>query len=515
MIRTVLVDDDYIVRTFMRNIVDWKAAGFEIISDVQDGEQAYDVIKKENPDLIITDISMPVMDGIELIKKLKEEGLDPVIVVLSCHDDFDYVREAMKLGADDYILKNTFNKKNIDTIFAKFYELVERKQEKQTELLKMKKMAEVGKNELKNEFLNNIIKNKYDYSKMVAKGHSYNIDLSLVNTYVVLIKVHKKKNILENQGEKLERYMAIYDIVGEILEERGKFELVILESMLYMLVLDGGEIEDSNVLRSMISDLYKMVSIKVMSGIIFAVSDKCIGKESLQHAYLHAKAVLNEGFYKIKEVFYYRLTIYEGNSVKVMERNFFGALVQLKLAKDVERIIEKCLGKLKEFELAYVAEADVIRWLQEVDRVLEVVAYKRDYYKIHHINDVVNMIQAYEEIIIKYPFVSKKVKNPLVASALNLMIKNFDQLISLSSIADELNVNSTYLSRLFKQEIEMNFIDYLTQYRIEYAKGLLVSTDLKVNEISEKCGFLEYRYFCKVFKRLVGDNSNGYRRSMR
>lgn len=110
MIKILLVDDDFLVRTFLSRLTNWNAHGYSVVGAAQDGEQALEMTQEYQPDIIITDISMPVMDGITLIRRLKKENNPAKIVVLSCHDDFEYVREAMKLGADEYVLKNLFDR---------------------------------------------------------------------------------------------------------------------------------------------------------------------------------------------------------------------------------------------------------------------------------------------------------------------------------------------------------------------------------------------------------------------
>ena len=109
MFRTLLVDDDFLVRSYLKTLNAWEKAGYEVVKDVQDGEEALHVLEEEKIDVIITDISMPLMDGIELIRHIREEKENIYIMVLSCHDDFEYVKEAMRLGADEYILKNTLD----------------------------------------------------------------------------------------------------------------------------------------------------------------------------------------------------------------------------------------------------------------------------------------------------------------------------------------------------------------------------------------------------------------------
>ena len=113
MIRTVIVDDDFLVRSYLKQLNAWERAGYQIVADARDGEEALTAVEQLGPEVVITDISMPLMDGIELIRRIRETNHTVYIIVLSCHDDFEYVKEAMKLGADEYVLKNSLNEDSL------------------------------------------------------------------------------------------------------------------------------------------------------------------------------------------------------------------------------------------------------------------------------------------------------------------------------------------------------------------------------------------------------------------
>ena len=91
-------DDDFLVRSYLKTLDSWEKAGYEIVDDAEDGEEAYGFLQKEKIDVLVTDLTMPVMDGIELIRKIREENRDIYIIVLSCHDDFEYVKRGHALG---------------------------------------------------------------------------------------------------------------------------------------------------------------------------------------------------------------------------------------------------------------------------------------------------------------------------------------------------------------------------------------------------------------------------------
>ncbi len=104
--KVLLVDDDALVRMFLRQIIPWDAEDYEVVGDARDGEEALSIASQTDPDMVIVDVSMPVMDGVELVRHMRGQGYTGGIIMLSCHDDFDYVKNAMKLGADEYLLKN-------------------------------------------------------------------------------------------------------------------------------------------------------------------------------------------------------------------------------------------------------------------------------------------------------------------------------------------------------------------------------------------------------------------------
>ena len=116
--RVLLVDDDMIVRIFLQNMVRWESCGFEVCGVARDGGEAFAQYQNKQPDLILTDISMPQVDGIELIRQLREHGYEGVIIVLSCHDDFGLVKNAMQAGADDYLLKNHVDENAMESLLS-------------------------------------------------------------------------------------------------------------------------------------------------------------------------------------------------------------------------------------------------------------------------------------------------------------------------------------------------------------------------------------------------------------
>ena len=144
MKQALLVDDDYLVRSYLKMLPSWEKAGFVIAADVRDGEEALECLKKEEFDLIVTDIAMPLMDGIELIREIRKTDRNIYIIVLSCHDEFEYVKKAMKEGADEYVLKNTLNEETLYQLLTETEDKITGKIQQPLESIKETETVQAG-----------------------------------------------------------------------------------------------------------------------------------------------------------------------------------------------------------------------------------------------------------------------------------------------------------------------------------------------------------------------------------
>lgn len=515
MIKTLIVDDDYLVRMFLLAITDWEREGFHIVDHVQDGEQALKKIEELEPELIITDISMPVMDGIELVKEIKKRQIQCRIVVLSCHDDFNYVKEALKHGADDYILKNAFNKKNIDDILDNFRTKIDEGRKEAKEREKLLELADLGSNELKKKFLNHIINHQYDYNQLIQKSQINGIDLSLLKTAVIEIRILKSYES-DNKFDQKNQDIIFYGLIGmsnKIMGKEHKYEIIAMKDYNYTLIIDGGSITSHLMLSRVANQFHTFIEKEYQLSSVIGISDICIGKESLKHAYSHAKQALERSFYKKNMMFFHELKNFT-HTKKMSFNRFYDDIRKLLMTVDIEKIMERSREQIAYFEKEYTKPAIVIGWMKEMDKILKIHREQQIYEYITSIDQVKEMIETYREHIHYYPNIPTKITNITVAQAIEYINNNYKKTISLTSVAESLKVNATYLSRLFKQETKMNFTDYVATCRIDNAKSLLSGTNEKIKDIAMKCGFYEYRYFCKTFKKMVGESPLSYRKDI-
>jgi Response regulator containing CheY-like receiver domain and AraC-type DNA-binding domain len=507
MIKTILVDDDYLVRMYLLAAADWNKEGFEIIADVQDGEQALEKIEELRPELVITDISMPVMDGVELIREIRRRQIPCRIIVLSCHDSYTHVKEALKQGADDYILKNEFKNENIHNMLASLKHKIEETREETRQKQLLAQLADLGSNELKKKFLICVAENDYDYNQLQGKSVKYGVQLSLLKTAIIEVKLLEPCRDDEPSELKQGMLKKLLKIFREELGMSLHFELIMKNESEYTVILDGGTISDSSAEK-----LHEHIKQEFNLPLAMGISDVCIGKDSLKHAYLHAKQALGYSFYQKSAIYHYEP---KNSSVphKMSYHRFYDDVRKLLIASDIEGIIRMAECQISIFEKEITRPEAVIEWVKEMDHILQSDRSLEEYEKINHIDQVRAVIDSWQAGIRCYPNIESKVSNIIVAQAIEYIMKNYGEAISLAAIADHLKINATYLSRIFKQETKMNFTDYLTICRIENAKELLSETNKKIKEISAACGFYDYRYFCKIFKKAEGRSPLDYRRN--
>ena len=185
MIRAVIVDDDFLVRSYLKQLNAWKRADYQIVADARDGEEALTAVEELGPEVVITDISMPLMDGIELIRRIRETNHTVYIIVLSCHDDFEYVKEAMKLGADEYVLKNSLNEDSLYELLVHTARQLQEKKEIFREDDETKRLMEMGRQSLKYHFFNGLLAGSFTADEREKRRREAGIRAKYVNSAVV------------------------------------------------------------------------------------------------------------------------------------------------------------------------------------------------------------------------------------------------------------------------------------------------------------------------------------------
>lgn len=521
MRKVIIVDDDFIVRTYLKQMIDWEKEGFLLLNDAKNGKEALDICLKEKPDIVITDMSMPVMDGMGLIKALQEHNMAVNILVLSCHDDFSYVKEAMQLGIDDYLLKNDLTPESLLTVLHKIKPKqivkVEEEQVSTEELIAM------GKRKLQNDFFRSFSNMQLKDDKVLRElAQKANINSKFTMANAILIEISKwqdRLNVLEH-GDLVNFYQAFKEMCQNICnnqENTGiKVDVYVFQAETYSkywgILLDfigTNSLANINKYLGLVADKVNLFSMRY-----FNLHTRCYltttqqDLASLKQHYHKLYTFIPYSFYTDKQIIN-EVDIFELNTaIQETTNKLLAELVQA-MNKDEDVFMQNMQDFLAELE----AKRYVITCLKQLVIKLELELsskFNLDWQRITDFKSFKELLQKHL-VIIHEDLKAKNIEHPAIRNALVWIEKHYKEAISQQMVADFVHLNPAYFSTLFKKSMGVNFSDYLINYRLSKVKNRLASDSNKIKTIAQEEGFTDYQYFCKLFKRITGFSPSEYR----
>ncbi|MGC6584877.1 response regulator [Paenibacillus sp. Dod16] len=532
MYKVIIVEDEMLVRIGLRNSVEWSKFNMQVAADLSDGQMAWDYCLNEGfPDLVITDIRMPKMDGMELISNIRKENRATRIVVLSCLEEFELVRRAMSLGVSNYILKLTMTEEEIENVLNGTRMELDAQgstaysQGKEQQLLPAN-MDLIMEKYIK-DFLLYGIYSVEEFEQFAAQS---GIRLSPVRMVVCTMELDRyfelKHKFRDEHGHLVK--MTLLNILYEITNSFDRDPATYLDETHYLLLFSFDDLfSEQSIMQEIhmiLSTIQDAIYTYFKGSVSFGVSGVQSGFGSLRKLYFESRRALEKKFIT-------------GPGQKHTNND---PLDLSKVLAQVEKIrdyppLRNMLSPMKEKEYSdYIT--NFVNALLEGKKSVRIILYQfiqwinTNLYDDHqnekmllfNITETLDQCDTLPEMLEE---ISEYLSNVVEQSRTNLNMsgeiskaiqfikQNYDQNISLQQVADHVNLSFGYLSNLFKKELQITFVEYLNCYRIERAKELLTRTHLKSYDIAVKVGFSpEYTYFSKVFKKITGLNPNEYRR---
>lgn len=530
MFKILLVDDEPIVRLTILSLCDWKNYGFEITHEASNGLDALESFNSMNSfDIVLTDISMPKMNGIELIKNIRNVDKDIPIIVLSAYNDFQYVREAFKLGIEDYILKSDLSFGPLLKLFEKAAEMISNTQRCNTESI-------IKNDYLKRKLLEDILNGNVS-EDVDDKIKSYDICISPVNISAAVFSVDDYMLLEEkHDAAVLSKINAsICNIFTQKISEYKMGEFVQLSKYKYVLVVS---FENEKSMLKITQNLNSLVgNIKYTLCELLNIS-VTVGLSSIQNAYASIPVL----FKQAQEANEFKLIYGKGNTIcyqdvknisSTNDSYIFGkekALLQAlenedenavknELKRLTENIIGLNLSSIQQIYNLYIELIYIIlsylntKGIKPEDIFGKEVNFYNKIYKFETIYEISNFMENVLTFIVSELKDKSKNLSIKLKKATDYIKSHFNEDISLSLVSEHLQVSEAYLSRLFTKETDESFIKYLTRLRIEKAKELLKCSDLTINEISILVGYNNQEHFSRVFKKYEGYSPNRFRNS--
>lgn len=490
MYKLYLLDDEPFILEGLKYIIDWEEYGFDVVGTSSNGEDGFNFIKNEDVDLIITDIMMPKMTGLELISNLKKINHNAKFIVLSAFQEFQYAKEAISMGAENYLTKPIDEDELIQTI-----EEVKKKIEKI-------KLEKVDTKIFKNDLILKLICNKNN-DGVLDRLRLEGVNLNYKNLCVVILEFAEGGNINNN-------------ILNHI--DNLNYEYCVNLQNQILIIMDKESI-NKDTLRNLKDGLSSITNEQ-----IYISRGKYVDSiDNLNCSYQSAKDIHEYKlvYPNISWIREYKEKSYNLENIDYIDFNHLKKLLLNKDNKESLNYIESIFSKLKKDENLTVKQIKT----KSIEVFLNVYNYFNDSKIIKGLDlylekviNSVNLDQIQLELNNMIKHRQSKLEetddsiSPIILKLLRNIEENYSKDLNLKEISETYNINSIYLGQLFQKETGILFSDYLNNFRVNKAKNLLVETSLKAAEIGELVGYANKNYFYRKFKDIVGITPSEWRK---
>ncbi|MEV5029276.1 response regulator [Paenibacillus sp. LPE1-1-1.1] len=542
MYKLLLVDDEPEVTEGLMVEIDWASCGFTEVRTAGNGKEAMELFEKMEPDVLITDISMPYMNGLELSEWARKAYPITRIVILSGHDEFEYAKQAIHLQVEAYVLKPFSAGQLTDTI-VEVAKRMDEEREQRGNIALLEEHYRTSLPIVREKFLSSLITRMQPYKEIAAKAAKYGMQLEGEGYVVSIIAVNHSDNQNEEEAEPPSislaastdldlKLFSVSNIASEIWARHELGKVFIHQDQVVLFTVsphsDQKQMmeQTQNALKEILQSIEKFLRFPVMIGVGTFTKDI----DNLKYAYEAAAVALD-----------YRRIL--GNNLIIciddMENRFHDKLL-FDEWKEQNLIRTVKLGTEKELE-------EVIDGLfDEITRV-QAPVHEYQHYLLEMVTAIIKLTKVYDSdteeifgggfgILNQYQKLNSlqetrawfgemcaRVRSriasqrqhtykQIVEDAISYTKSHFHESdLSIAKVCGQLHISAGYFSGLFKKELKLTFGAYLLQLRMEAAKELLRTTELKAFEIADKVGFADPNYFSLSFKKYAGVSAKEYR----
>ncbi len=531
MLKIFLVEDEFVVREGIKNNIDWAAHGYEFVGEATDGELAFPMIQKLKPDIVITDIKMPFMNGLELGKLIKKEFPWMEIIILSGYAEFDYAKEAISMGAAHYLTKPISGDELIGEIDKLAQKIEKRRLEIRLREKYLKEMEENTREDKKRLFLHMIMGDK-NITELIEQAGRLNMDISAIYYNIVLLKIMSSGHTKEEYSQSI---VEAWKDISEVLEQKN---ILIFDRGIEgkAIVYKGDTPEElqklqENTISSIKEVLKKYPSIEYFGGIgepVGRLRELNLSFESASHAFAHRYFLEENEILKLEDLQKnYHIKSEEFNISRVDPREV-----------DRKRIIEFLKQGEQDETVYFIGElfnnlgesavlSNIFRQYIAMDTYFAVAGFVEEMghnrNEIEEFNILEGKVDSVEgtakylcgiidkALEIRNTNANKKY-NDVVERIMEYIDEHYgDEELSLNFLASHFNFSPNHLSMMFNKQMGVSFIKYLTDYRMNKAKELLRCTNKRSVDISLEVGYKDPHYFSYCFKKYQGITPTQYR----
>ena len=536
MYKVLLVEDEVLVREAITENIAWNEIGLQLMATCKNGKEAIKVIEKEVPDIVITDICMPYVNGMQLSKYIYEKYPETKIIIFSGYDEFGYAKEALQYRVEEYLLKPV-TAIQLTELLINIKEKIDSERKVRDDMKKIRGTYHKYLSTIRAEMLNDLLlgdKTEEEYRDEIKES---GLELNKKYFKVAVIDIEKSQlsELItgDNQKQSALLSFATYNIINEIMitkpigiafQQKDKRNVIIFQSNLKQ--------EFENEVKTVCTLIQDKIKDYLHMNTVIGIGKKV---ETLSNIYLSY-----EGAYESTQYSYLL-----GDNCIISQEEILTLKKEIDLSANVEALLLQVKKQsyqgvqletdqlLQAIKKAYLRKEEVLIIMQNImvgsNEILKLVGiekmakeYKHEKW-IYEFEEKENINEAFEVINTYLDFIMKQVyklredtgkKQSLLA--LDYIEKNYQNSeITLQTLCKYLSISPSYFSAVFKKETGETFVEVLTKKRMDVAKNLLQYTALKNYEIAEKVGFSDSHYFSQTFKKFVGKTPKEYAKESR
>ncbi|RCX07869.1 AraC family two component transcriptional regulator [Anaerobacterium chartisolvens] len=529
MLKIMIVDDEFYFREALKISLPWAELGFEICGEAKNGRDALEKVGALSPHIIIVDINMPIMDGLEFVQNIKERNINSKIIILTGHSEFNYAKQAVQMGVHNYILKPV-NEEELTKTLLDIKNVIEKETDIKIEIDSLKRQVKDSMPMLKDKFLNELLQGRIiGRGKELLKKMEY-LNINIYSEYylVVTIELDYEENPDWNQEDKQLWNFAVSNISNEILEEQFVFDICSDIEDRICIIIGRNSMEDYNYFNFHLENSLELVRTAIHNHLSFTIT---IGVGSEKNELFDISSSYKESIIALKNkiaVGKNKIILYGSVEDSGIKGNLFTGehrsqlLLNMRIVdeKEVQKLIKQIFMNMRgeniHHEILFVVCIEIVAVCLEF--IVEVGLSFKDVLPNGHFN-IIEEIQSKKSIdemeswikeIFKHTMGIIKKNKSSKASKLIEEVKKYindnyhNDELSVDEIAKSLFVNYAHLCFVFKRDTGATINEYLTEFRIKKAKELFDIGNTLILDVARRVGYADANYFGKCFKKHYG-----------
>ena len=542
MLKIFLAEDEVIVRETIKRMIPWEDLGFELVGEAADGEMALPLLLRQKPDLLITDIKMPFMDGLTLAKVAKKEIPGLKVVILSGYDDFNYAKQAINIGVEDYLLKPITKNALIERLTEIRSRYEHEKTQKEYYEKFHREMQAYEKNSSR-DFFEALVSGSMDMMEIYRRSEKLGLDI-VAEAYNVLIFTMNCEEDFSGQREGYSEWEAeSLELLEEFFSENTSAMLFRCNIFSYGVLIKGQKETIEENTRSCVSEIQRIFDRKEQKRQWFVAAGEPVERLSqIQKSYYSASRAFSQRYLYDENILYYdemasmekkNVTEDDSTYLQTVDVNALNPAILQKFLSN--GLLEETENFVKDYFYAIGQEPleslvfrnyvtlnvrfSVMSFLKEIGCDTRTLEQEDTEDVLSESSKSLENAIAYAEKIISQAIAlrdqnSGNKNRSILKTAVDFIDSHYmEEDMSLNKAANAANVSANHFSALFSQNMGQTFIEYLTNLRMNKAKEYLRCTSMRSSEIAGEIGYKDAHYFSYLFKKTQGMTPSDYRKA--